>query len=230
MKKSHMIDKEKVRSKIRWWQSLLGVLLATEIVLLIFGSQAAEQWPVVREIRSGAAEVGSLITASGPFGAWLGTFTASPAAIFLGTVLKWAIPLLFAVTIVLKHWAREVTAEKLEDLPSGLLEKYAAQTNAYHDQVKAQCEDAFPDEPGVRVQIISKNRDEVVPWDEHDQIRIRDVGIAEIRLVLHGNRASVVSDYGLIPLRRNIPVAIERDSHGNVVLVGCVVTWLGGAL
>lgn len=228
MKKSHMIDKEKLRSKIRWWQSLLGVLLVTEVVLLIFGSEAAEQWPVVREIRSGAAEVGSLITSSGPFGAWIGTFAASPAGIFLGTVLKCAIPLLFAATFVLKHWVREVPTEQLEDLPSGLLEKYAAQTNEYHDKVKEQCEDVFPDEPGVRVQIISKNRDEVLPWDEHDQIRIRDVGVGTILLELHGNRASVVTSHGLIPLRRNIPVAIERDSHGGMVLVYCVVTWLGG--
>ena len=233
MGKKHEADKEKLRERIQNWRRNLLILFGLEIVVLLFSNETVSDWPVFRGILKGMTAVFQfLLSLVGlvPAPEWMVKIGASPVMIFLANYWAWLIPLMIVGTVIYERMLSDRTVDEIGEWHSGLRREYADRANQFHDEMKALCTDAFMEEPGVRLQVFTTKKavDKVIAWNHKGFIRIDGVASGPIVLQLCNNRAVIRTDYGVIPLERNIPTLVSRDENGDVVLKWCAVTWLGG--
>lgn len=228
-----IIHKIKSGPPLKVWRERLFLLLMVEAVVLVLSNEAVAGLPVISWVLAGLnAVVNFLLGLVGlyPTPLWLEEFLSNPVTAFLLGCWWLPVPLLILWTYVHEYLRKPRPAADVSKWASGVLLHRTWQANHYHDQMKAQCRDAFTGETVVRLQDFHTNEDRLYTWDERGEIRIEGIASGPIVLVLRSGQASVNTVYGLIPLERNVPHLVKRDKRGDVVLSRCAITWIGGSV
>lgn len=204
-----------------------AILLAVEALILVIRMPVIQELPLVANI--GGFLMGLIVSADWSYGIWAWFNGISP-------VIWWIMGCIPPALLVISFLPKG-TATPILGATTGLEQEYIDRANQRLQELLSQCDDPFPVEPGVRIQVVSMKKemnivahrqDYILPWNSDGEIYLNGLIEGHIHLILMNNVAYIHNSTGLTPLTRNVPMAISRKNRAGELVCKCYITWLGG--